>query len=95
MLLIGGAARSVAVQRVAADLFGVPVRVPPAREYVALGAARQAAWALAAQDGGERPTWRTGEPVVREPTNPEAGTQVREAYGAFRRTVHPPENRRT
>jgi xylulokinase len=46
-LLIGGGARSPAVRAVAPGIFGVPVDVPDPEEYVALGAARQAAWALA------------------------------------------------
>ncbi|WP_029149286.1 xylulokinase [Microbacterium indicum] len=53
VLLTGGAARSEAVQQVAGQLFGVPVAVPDPGEYVARGAAIQAAWALA----GERPDW--------------------------------------
>jgi xylulokinase len=51
--LIGGGARSQAVQAIAPEVFGVPVDVPAAAEYVALGAARQAAWALT----GDLPTW--------------------------------------
>jgi xylulokinase len=47
VLLIGGGARSEAIRRLAPAVFGVPVLVPAAGEYVALGAARQAAWALA------------------------------------------------
>ncbi|WP_405372028.1 MULTISPECIES: FGGY family carbohydrate kinase [unclassified Microbacterium] len=43
VLLVGGAARNPAVARVAAQVFDVPVAVPAAGEYVALGAARQAA----------------------------------------------------
>lgn len=42
VLLIGGGARSEAVQRIAPDVFGLDVSVPAAGEYVALGAARQA-----------------------------------------------------
>lgn len=62
--LIGGAARSEAVRRIAAGTFGLPVHVPEPGEYVALGAARQAAWALAG--GAEPPVWSvTGE--TREP----------------------------
>ena len=53
VLLIGGAAQSTAVQAVAATVFDVPVIVPEPGEYVALGAATQAAWALT----GERPAW--------------------------------------
>jgi xylulokinase len=45
--LVGGAARSEAVRRIAPTVFGVPVRVPVPGEYVADGAARQAAWVLA------------------------------------------------
>ncbi|GAB3875939.1 xylulokinase [Kibdelosporangium lantanae] len=56
--LIGGGARSTAVQAVAPEVFGVPVTVPEAAEYVALGAARQAAWALTGNclRGGDRET---------------------------------------
>ncbi|UOR03245.1 xylulokinase [Leucobacter allii] len=41
--LIGGAALNPAVQRIAAQILGLPVRIPAPAEYVALGAARQAA----------------------------------------------------
>jgi xylulokinase len=47
-LLIGGGAQSDAVRAIAPEVFGIPVEVPPAGEYVALGAARQAAAVLAA-----------------------------------------------
>jgi xylulokinase len=43
VLLIGGGARSAAVRAVVATLLGVPVVVPEPGEYVARGAARQAA----------------------------------------------------
>ena len=46
ILLIGGGAQSEAVRRIAPQVFGVGVDVPEAGEYVALGAARQAVWAL-------------------------------------------------
>jgi xylulokinase len=46
VLLIGGGAQSEAVRRIAPSVLGVPVLVPPAGEYVADGAARQAAWVL-------------------------------------------------
>jgi xylulokinase len=44
--LVGGGARSRALRELAPAVLGVPVRVPPPAEYVALGAARQAAWVL-------------------------------------------------
>jgi xylulokinase len=46
----------------AAQVFAVPVVVPRPGEYVALGAAAQAAWAL----GGTRPTWDL--PLAAEPS---------------------------
>lgn len=48
--LVGGAARSEAVRALAPGILGVDVVVPPEAEYVALGAARQAAWVLAGTD---------------------------------------------
>lgn len=45
--LIGGAARNEAVRRLAPAVIGREVTIAPDGEYVALGAARQAAWALA------------------------------------------------
>jgi xylulokinase len=53
ILLTGGAAQNPAVQLIAAQVFDVPVVVPEPGEYVARGAAIQAAWALS----GERPEW--------------------------------------
>ncbi|CAN5378032.1 xylulokinase [soil metagenome] len=50
--LVGGGAQSEAVRQIAPTVFGVPVDVPPAGEYVADGAARQAAWAIS---GAENP----------------------------------------
>ncbi len=80
VILIGGAARSEAVRQIAPVVFGVPVTVPPPAEYVALGAARQAAWALSG--AAEAPEWPpaggsqeyTAEPVP----------LVREQYAALR-----------
>ena len=57
ILLIGGAAKNPAVPVIASALFGREVLVPPAGEYVADGAAKQAAWALL----GSMPTWDLGE----------------------------------
>jgi len=67
VLLIGGAARSEAVRKLAPGILGSPVLVPAQAEYVALGAARQAAWALAGRP--EPPAWPTvpAEEHVGEP----------------------------
>jgi xylulokinase len=80
VLLVGGAARSSAVRAVAPALLGVPVVVPEPEEYVARGAARQAAWALAA--GGEAPHWSL--PATVATASGTSGAQVREAYAAAR-----------
>ncbi|MEU6713721.1 FGGY family carbohydrate kinase [Nonomuraea sp. NPDC046802] len=50
VLLIGGAARSEAVRRIAPTIFGVPIAVPPPAEYVANGAAHQAATLVTTPD---------------------------------------------
>jgi xylulokinase len=78
------------VQAVASGIFGVPVSVPSPGEYVALGAARQAAWVLAASRGqgvDEAPEWKVAAEAV-----PEAGgewaAEVRDAYSRLRRTMH-------
>ena len=55
VLLIGGAAASRAVREIAPGLFGAPVVVPAPGEYVGIGAARQAAWALSGE--AAPPTW--------------------------------------
>jgi xylulokinase len=79
VLLIGGAASSPAVQQLAPGILGRPVLVPPPGEYVADGAARQAAWVLA---GGQTPPeW--AQPGVREFEAPPA-TAVRERYAEVR-----------
>lgn len=79
ILMVGGAARNAAVQTIAPAVFGVPVTVPAPGEYVALGAARQAAWALAGTP--EPPVWASAsaETYDAEPTPP-----VREAYARLR-----------
>ncbi len=59
IILIGGAAKNPAVAQIAAALFGREVLLPPAGEYVANGAARQAAWALLGGDSA--PTWDLGK----------------------------------
>lgn len=46
-LLIGGGAQSEAVRVIAPEVLGLPVEVPEPGEYVAIGAARQAALVLA------------------------------------------------
>lgn len=84
VVLIGGAARSAAIRELAPGVFGMPVTVPEAAEYVALGAARQAAWALAASSGSGSagpPDW----PARAAQTHEGAPVpEVRERYAALR-----------
>ena len=55
LLLIGGAARNPAVLALAPLVFDTPVVLPDPAEYVALGAARQAAWVHSGADAP--PEW--------------------------------------
>jgi xylulokinase len=82
VLLIGGAARSAAVQTVAAGLFGVPVELPEPGEYVALGAARQAAWVLSGDP--EPPVWHRPSRTLEPADNPE----VLDAYNRAREAMY-------
>jgi xylulokinase len=79
LLLVGGASRSRALRALAPALLGRPVTLPPPGEYVALGAARQAAWALSGADAP--PAWPLPgtEVLEAEPT-----PQVRAAYAELR-----------
>jgi xylulokinase len=58
IILVGGGARSEAIRAIAPAVFGKPVLVPTPGEYVALGAARQAAWTLSGADAP--PAWSLG-----------------------------------
>ena len=80
VILIGGAARSEAVRQIAPLIFGVPVTVPEPAEYVALGAARQAAWALSG--AAEPPTWPLAGPSKDYAATPVP--EIRERYSTLR-----------
>ncbi|CAN5848417.1 xylulokinase [soil metagenome] len=81
VLLIGGAAASEAVRLMAPSVLGVAVVAPPPGEWVALGAARQAAWVLAGTDSP--PRWpRHGEFDLGPPAP--WGTDVRAAFATHR-----------
>jgi xylulokinase len=63
--LTGGAAQSDAVRQIATSVFGLPVVVTDTFESVAVGAARQAAWALT----GELPEWPIPVRSQRDPSD--------------------------
>ncbi|WP_028645460.1 xylulokinase [Nocardioides sp. URHA0020] len=76
IILVGGAARSRAVREIASAVLGLPVTVPEPGEYVARGAARQAAWVLAG--GDEPPAWPLSG-VVSTEAEPTPSVRVRYA----------------
>lgn len=84
VLLIGGAAKSRAVRALAPTIFEAPVVVPAPAEYVGLGAARQAAWALT----GELPTWSVPVEDELEAANSSTGRTVRDQYTALAAAVN-------
>jgi xylulokinase len=86
VILIGGAARSQAVRTVAPTVLGLPVVVPPSAEYVALGAARQAAWVLGG--GAEPPHWELEGGTTLEQVDAAAHVRIRDAYVAARQERH-------
>jgi xylulokinase len=86
VLLIGGASASQAVREVAPTLFGVPVAIPAPGEYVGIGAARQAAWALS---GAETPPdWPVSIETTVERTAEGRAQDVLDRYAALLATVH-------
>ncbi|BCJ30153.1 xylulokinase, partial [Actinocatenispora sera] len=86
VLLIGGGSRSAAIRVAAPDVFGVPVLVPEPAEYVALGAARQAAWALSG--AAEPPAWPRPDATRYEPAGAGWPAELRARYRAARHRLH-------
>lgn len=89
-LLLGGGARSEALRRLAPGILAERVWVPEPGEYVALGAARQAAWVLAARNAGHDGGATVGSTPPRWPLegvqcyDGEPHPQVRANYAAVR-----------
>ncbi|GAB2758977.1 xylulokinase [Amycolatopsis magusensis] len=86
VLLIGGAAQSASVRAAAPVIFGLPVELPAPAEYVALGAARQAAWALAGTTAP--PNWRGSDVLRLGGPDTDAGQEIRQRHQAARELVH-------
>ena len=82
VFLVGGGARSEAVRRIAPGVLGCRVTVPAPGEYVADGAARQAAWVLT---GGEQPPgWST---AAAEEVEAPVVASVRARYAEVREKI--------
>jgi len=78
VLLTGGGAASAALRDTAPRVLGRPVAVPAPDEYVARGAAVQAAWVLT----GSRPDWPSPRTEVYDaPATPGLRERYREACG--------------
>jgi xylulokinase len=87
VLLIGGGAQARSLQDAAADVFGVTVEVPAQAEYVALGAARQAAWVLSGLENA--PEWpRRLERTIEVSADRTWAVELRERYAAAVATIY-------
>lgn len=73
IVMIGGGARSAAVQQIAPAIFGRPVTVPRPDEYVADGMARQAARVLL----GHAPRWQKAPSKEFTDDGPDGGARER------------------
>jgi len=76
--LTGGASQSQAVRQIATAVFGLPTMITDTFESVAVGAARQAAWALT----GTFPEWSVPIIAQQEPTaaDQQSAAQIMERY---------------
>ena len=83
IFLIGGAARNKAVQKIAADFFGGQILIPAEGEYVADGAAKQAAWALSGKE--DLPHWGGGR--FESVESAVSSNEIRERYLAAIRSI--------
>ncbi|GAA1353766.1 FGGY family carbohydrate kinase [Streptomyces beijiangensis] len=94
VFLLGAAAELGAVQACAPAVFGAQVVVVQPGDYAAIGAARQAAWALGVSEGtldtATPPSWQGAVAQVLEPGEELAvGQAVRQQYIATRDQIHP------
>ena len=82
--LTGGASQSPAVHRIATAVFGLPIVVTESFESVAVGAAKQAAWAL----NGELPDWTVPVLSEHEPSDADvqASKEISERYRSILKT---------
>lgn len=88
ILLIGGAARSSLVRAIAAQILGRPITIPEPEEYVALGAARQAAWALAGTPAPPRWPSRRAVEIHVSAAGAATGQAIRDTYARARDALY-------
>ncbi len=84
IILIGGGSRSEAVQLLAPAFLGADVVIPEPGEYVALGAARQAAWALAGTPDPPRWDPPPARHIAVDDKDAAAAAEVRARYATVR-----------
>jgi xylulokinase len=94
VFLLGAAAELPVVQAAAPSLFGAQVLVPQPADYAAMGAARQAAWALGVSQGAldprTPPVWQGAVAQVLDPGEELAvGQAVRQQFVSVREQTHP------
>ena len=83
LLLVGGAARSEAVRKIAPTVFGQPVVILASEELGACGAARQAAWTLTSTP--EPPAWQTAAQILPGEAIPSIRARFADARSRFLR----------
>jgi xylulokinase len=85
--LTGGASQSPAVHRIASAVFGLPIVVTESFESVAVGAAKQAAWALT----GDLPSWQVPVLSRHEPSEADltASREIDERYRSVLQSHYP------
>jgi len=84
VFLIGGGAKSEATRRIAPSVFGCDVILPPDGEWVAVGAAKQAAWVLAGSP--EPPSWTIEKSEI---YTADPAPIIRSQYADVRELTHP------
>lgn len=88
VLLVGGAGQSRALRQALADVTGLPIEVPAPGEYVALGAARQAAWVLSGAE--QPPVWDLDIVETHQPdASRDLATALRQRYEAASARILP------
>lgn len=84
IILIGGGAKSKAFREVLAQVLGIDIYVPEPAEFVAIGVARQAAWALSGEKNP--PSWPQPEMLK---VSAEKRPAIYRNYISYRNSLYP------